>query len=301
MYDIIIIGAGPAGLTSAIYARRNNKKVLILEAKSYGGQIINTLNIENYPGIDKISGFDFATRLYKQVQKLGAEIKYEKAIEIKNYDDRKEVLTLNNIYETKTVIIATGSKNKSLGIDGEKDLVGRGISYCATCDGALYRRKDVAIVGGGNVALDDAIYMSNIANKVYLIHRKSKFKAEDTLIEKVKSIDNIEIITNSNLVSINGKDKLESIVLINKYDQKRIIEVSGLFVAIGRTPENDIFRKIINLDKSGYIIADEDCKTDVEGIFVAGDTRTKELRQIVTATSDGAIAASEAIKYINKK
>ena len=301
MYDIIIIGAGPAGLTSAIYARRNNKKVLILEAKSYGGQIINTLNIENYPGIDKISGFDFATRLYKQVQKLGAEIKYEKAIEIKNYDDRKEVLTLNNIYETKTVIIATGSKNKSLGIDGEKDLVGRGISYCATCDGALYRRKDVAIVGGGNVALDDAIYMSNIANKVYLIHRKSKFKAEDTLIEKVKSIDNIEIITNSNLVSINGKDKLESIVLINKDDQKRIIEVSGLFVAIGRTPENDIFKKIINLDKSGYIIADEDCKTDVEGIFVAGDTRTKELRQIVTATSDGAIAASEAIKYINKK
>ena len=296
MYDIVIVGAGPAGLTAAIYARRSNKKVLVLEANAYGGQIINTLDIENYPVERHISGFDFATKLYNQAIDLGSEVKFERVTEIINYDDKKEVVTSKNKYETKSIILATGAENRKLGIDREKELTGKGISYCATCDGAFYKNKDVAVVGSGNTAVEDALYLSDIVNKVYIIIRNETFKAEEVSVNELKNKKNVEIIYNSNVTKLNGETKLESIT-INDKDE---ISVSGLFIAIGRTPENENFKNIINVDEYGYIIAGEDCHTNVEGIFVSGDNRTKSLRQLVTATSDGAIAASEAIKYVNK-
>lgn len=301
MYDIIIIGAGPAGLTASIYARRANKKVLVLEANNYGGKIINTLNIENYPVEPNISGFDFANRLYNQAKDMGSEIVFEKVVDIKNNKDYKEVITKNNKYKSKTIIIATGSDNRKLGLANEDDLVGKGISYCATCDGAFYKNKDVAIIGGGDAAIEDAIYLSDIANKVYLIHRRDEFKAELSMIDKLKEKNNVEFILNSYVNNINATDKINSINVINNEDRKETeFKIDGLFIAVGQIPENQHFAKLINIDKTGYIEADETCHTNVEGIFVAGDTRTKQLRQLVTATSDGAIAATEAIKYINK-
>ena len=299
MYDIVIVGAGPAGLTSAIYARRASKKVLVLEAKNYGGQIINTLDIENYPVEAHISGFDFATKLYNQAKDLGAEIVFEKVIEINDKKKEKEVITTKNKYVSKAIILATGSENRKLGLENEKDLLGKGISYCATCDGAFYRNKDVAVVGGGNTALEDALYLADIASKVYLIHRRDEFRGEESTVNLLKEKDNIEFIFNSNISKLNAKEKLESIEIVNSDGTTKTINVDGLFVAIGRIPENENFSKLIKLDNFGYIIAGEDCKTNVPGIFVAGDNRTKEVRQLVTATSDGAIAATAAVKYIN--
>ena len=300
MYDIIIIGAGPAGLTASIYGKRNNKKVLVLEGSAYGGQIINTLDIENYPTQAHISGFDFATRLYNQAKDLGAEIKFEKVTEIKNLKNHKEVVTSKNTYETKTIIIATGAKNKKLGIKREDELIGKGVSYCASCDGAFFKKKDVAVVGGGNTAVEDALYLSNIANKVYIILRRDTFSAEEKNTKDLKSKKNVEIIINSNVIALNGDKRLESIDIENKDKRITNINVSGIFIAIGREPSNEIFKDLINLDKYGYIISNENCHTNIDGIFVAGDNRVKELRQLVTATSDGAIAANEAIKYVNK-
>ena len=295
MYDIIIIGAGPAGLTAGIYARRALKKTLILEAVSYGGQIINTLDIENYPIEEHISGFDFATKLYKQTKNLGAEVKYEKVVDIKDGEDYKEVITTKNTYQTKTIIIATGADNRKLGLDREKELTGKGISYCATCDGAFYRKKDVAIVGGGNTAIEDALYLSDIVNKVYLIHRRDIFRADKSLIEKLEEKKNIEYLYNSKITKINGDNKLESIEI----NSEKEIKIDGLFIAVGKVPETTNFAKVVDVNENGYIVADENCHTNIPGIFVAGDTRVKQLRQLVTATSDGAIAATEAIKYIN--
>ncbi len=296
MYDIIIIGAGPAGLTAAIYAKRARKKVLVLEAEAYGGQIINTLNIENYPAAPHIDGYTFATNTYNQAIELGAEVKFEKVINLEN-GNVKKVITTSNTYETKTIIIATGCGIKKLNLDNEDKFIGRGISYCATCDGAFYKGKDVAVCGGGNTAFEDALYLSDIAGKVYLIHRRDTFRAESALVDELKSKSNVEFVLNSNVVSLNGEDKLESITL----DNNRVVNISGLFVAVGRTPETEIFKGLVDIDPSGYIIASEDTHTNVEGIFVCGDARTKSLRQLVTAVSDGAVAANEAIKYVNSK
>ena len=299
LYDIIIIGAGPAGLTSAIYAKRANKNILVLEAKNYGGQIINTLDIENYPANEHISGFDFATNLYNQAKNLGAEIKFEKVVDINNLGKEKEVITTKNTYKTKTIIIATGSENRKLGLPNEDEFASKGISYCATCDGAFYKEKTVAVVGGGNTALEDALYLADLASKVYLIHRRDEFRGEESTINLLKEKDNIEFLYNSNVTKLNTKDRLESIEVTSNDGEIRTIDVDALFIAIGRIPENQNFAKLINLDNAGYIISNEYCHTNVEGIFVAGDNRVKELRQLVTATSDGAIAAVEAIKYIN--
>ena len=300
MYDIIIIGAGPAGLTAAIYARRALKKTLVLEALSYGGQIINTLEIDNYPSTPHISGFDLATNMYNQTKELGAEFIFEKAINIKRVKNHIEIETTKNRYQTKTLIIATGTENRKLGLEKENDLIGKGISYCATCDGNFYKNKEVAVVGGGNTALEDALYLSNIAKKIYLIHRRDTFRANEIEIEKCKKKKNIEFIYNSNIKKIIGEERLEAIEIENNHSETRIIKVSGLFIAIGKIPENENFKNIIQVDAAGYIKAKEDCHTNIEGIFVAGDTRTKELRQLVTATNDGAIAATEASKYLAK-
>lgn len=299
-YDIIIIGAGPAGLTAAIYTRRAAKSTLVLEAKTYGGQIINTLDIENYPVEPHISGVDFAKKLYNQATELGAEIEFEKATEIKDNGELKEVITEDGAYTTKTVIIATGLENRKLGLENEEKLIGRGVSYCATCDGAFYKGKKVAVVGGGNTALEDALYLADIAEKVYLIHRRDEFRGAEASVKKLKEKENIELVLNSRVTKLIADKKLQSIEVVNKDGSVKNLEVDGIFVAIGRTPETQGFANLIKLDEAGYIIGSENCHTNVEGIFVAGDTRTKELRQLVTATSDGAIAATEAINYINK-
>jgi len=299
MYDIIIVGAGPAGLTAAIYACRAKKSVLVLEAKTYGGQIITTADIENYPVEAHISGYDFATKLYNQTKDLGAEIVFEKVIDIKDGKE-KEVITTKNTYKCKALILATGADNRKLGLENEDELLGKGVSYCATCDGNFFKGKDVAVQGGGNTALEDAAYLSNICNKVYLIHRREEFKADEKNVKELQQKANVEFILNTTITKINGKDKLESIEIKNNQGENRILEISGLFIAIGRIPENQNFAKLINLNAGGYAVAEEDCHTNVPGIFVAGDNRIKLLRQLVTATSDGAVAATEAVKYINQ-
>ena len=300
MTDIIIIGAGPAGLTAAIYARRAAKSVLMLEAKGYGGQIINTPHIENYPVAAHISGFDFATKVYEQAKALGAEFKFEKALEIRDNGETKTVVTPKNEYEAKAVIIATGSENRKLGVEGEDRLIGRGISYCATCDGAFFRKKNVAVVGGGNTALEDALYLANIAEKVYLIHRRDSFRGEEATAEKLRQRDNIELVLNSQVTKLNAEKRLQSVEVTDKQGNTRTLEVSGLFVAVGRVPENKSFENLIELDGAGYAASAENCRTKTPGVFVAGDNRQKEVRQLVTAASDGAVAATEAVKYLNE-
>lgn len=294
MYDIIIVGAGPAGLTAALYALRANKKVLIFEANTYGGQIINAAKMENYPGIKSISGFDYATELYNQVMDLGAEIKYETVIRI---DENKNVITNNGTYNCKAIILATGAKNRKLGIKNENEYLGKGLSYCATCDGNFYKDKIVAVVGGGNTAITDAIYLSDIVSKVYLIHRKDSFRADEKYISELKQKHNVEFVLNTNIMRLYGDDILEGIELDNGLN----IALNGLFIAVGQEPKNEIFSNIINIDEKGYIISEDGVHTNVDGIYVAGDARVKELRQVVTAVSDGAIAATIAILEMKNK
>lgn len=302
MYDIIVVGAGPAGMTAAIYARRAARSVLVLEAVNYGGQIMNTPDIENYPVEAHISGFDFSTKVYEQAKSLGAEFVFEKVVEIRSEEDKKTVITPKNTYTAKAVILATGSENRKLGLDDEDRLVGRGVSYCATCDGNFYRNKVVAVVGGGNTALEDALYLSDLAKQVYLIHRRDSFRGEETNAARLKEKDNVEIIYNANVTKLISEKRLNAIEVTDKLNGNvRTIELNGLFIAVGRIPENQNFADLIKLDDAGYVIAGEDCHTSIDGIFVAGDNRTKMLRQLVTATGDGAVAATEAVKYINNK
>ena len=299
MYDIIVIGAGIAGMTAAIYGKRASKSVLVLEGASYGGQIINTTSVENYPAAPHISGFDLATEIYNQAKSLGAEFKFEKVLEIKDGGGEKSVVTKKNVYSGKTVIIATGSENRKLGLENEKALIGKGISYCATCDGAFYKNKTIAVVGGGNTALEDALYLSDIAEKVYLIHRRDVFRGDESTVEILRKKENVTFIYNSVVKKLNAGKRLESIEVENKDGSVETIEVNGLFAAIGRIPVNSEFSNLIELDGSGYIAASEDCCTNVPGIFAAGDNRTKEVRQLVTAAADGAVAASRAVSFVN--
>lgn len=299
MYDIIIIGAGPAGLTSAIYARRASKKTLVLEAKSYGGQIINTLDIENYPVEPHISGVDFATRLYNQAKDLGAEFEFEEVVAIERQKDVIIVKTEEESYQAKTVIIATGSDNKKLGLANEEELIGKGVSYCATCDGAFYKGKNVAVVGGGNTALEDAVYLADIASQVYLIHRRDEFRGDSAVVDRLKTKKNVELVLGYKVTKLNADKKLTSVEVTDENGKTKEIAVDGLFVAVGRAPANQNFADLIKLDESGHILSDENCHTNIEGIFVAGDNRTKKVRQLVTATSDGAVSAIEAVNYIN--
>ncbi|KIR01850.1 Thioredoxin reductase [Lachnospiraceae bacterium TWA4] len=299
--DIVIVGAGPAGLSAAIYGVRAGKSVLVLEAAAYGGQIINTPEIANYPGISNISGYEFATGLYEQATNLGAKVSYEKVVGIKEDKETglKVVVTDKNQYSCHSVILATGAKNRSLGLEHEKEWIGAGISYCATCDGAFYRGRDVAVAGGGSTALEDALFLSNYCNKVYVIHRRDEFRGEKKLQEALKQKDNVEFVLNSNVVKLNGTDELESIEVENKLTGARSqLDVEGLFIAIGQAPDNTVFSDLIELDGSGYIVATENCKTNVEGVFTAGDCRTKTVRQLTTAAADGAVAALAACEYI---
>ena len=298
-YDIVIVGAGTAGLSAAIYAVRAGKSVIVLEATTHGGQIVNTPEVENYPGIQKISGFEFANNLYEQAKSLGAEVVYEKVNSIEVNGEEKIVHTAKEDYQAKAVILATGAKNRPLGLEHEKEWIGAGISYCATCDGLFYRGKDVAVAGGGNTALEDAIFLTNYCRKVYLIHRRDAFRGEEKLLQTLKEKPNVEFVLNANITRLIGEDGVDGVEVEDKNThEKRVLDVMGLFVAIGQMPENSEFINVVDLDKGGYIEAKEDCKTKTKGIFTAGDCRTKKVRQLATAASDGAIAALAACEYI---
>lgn len=288
VYDCVIVGGGIAGLTASIYAVRGGLKTILIEKKQLGGQIVNSHNVSNYPGFLNISGYDLINKIKDQTISLGVEIVYDEVIEVLE----NEVLTKSTVYNTKTIILATGLERKSLGIEDE--YVGSGVSYCATCDGNFYKNRDVAVVGGGNTALEDALYLSNVASKVYLIHRRETFRGDKYLVDKIVNTANIEIIYNANLESINGNDVVENITL----DNGKTLKVSGVFIAIGNKANNEIINNILELDDNGFAIS-SDTTTRYPNIFVAGDMRTSELKQLVTASSDGAIAASKCIDYIN--
>lgn len=301
MYDIVIIGAGPAGLAAAVYGQRAEKKTLLIDEKGYGGQIINTPEVENYPAIQKISGFDFASSLYQQAADLGAELTFEKAVGIEDKGDIKIVKTEGGAYEAKAVIVATGAKNRPLGLEREEELTGKGVAYCATCDGAFYRGKAVAVIGGGNTALEDAEVLSSLAEKVYLIHRRDAFRGEESNVKRIQTKENVEILLNKIPTALLGEDKINGLEIEDKISGERtVLKLDGVFVAIGQMPDNEAFADQIQLDDKGYVAAGEDCLTKSKGIFVAGDCRTKNVRQLATAVSDGAVAALAAVEYINQ-
>lgn len=298
MYDVVIVGGGPAGLTAAIYAVRANKKVLVLEATACGGQIINTSKIENYPAAPDITGLEFGQTLQKQAEDLGVEIEFESVEKIIDNDISKLVITEDDQYKARSVIIACGTEPRRLGLENEDKYTGSGISYCATCDGSFYRNKVVAVNGGGNSALHEALYLSEIAEKVFLIHRRNEFRGSADLAEKVKKKDNVELILNANIVGLNGDKKLKSIT-ISHGNKTEELALDGLFVSIGRIPKAKGLIDDLELTEGDYVKADESCTTNIPGVFVAGDVRSKEIRQLVTATSDGAIAAEAALRYID--
>lgn len=300
MYDIVIIGAGPAGLSAAIYGQRAGKETLLIDAKGFGGQIINTPEVENYPGIKKVSGFELATNLYEQATELGAEIVYEKAVGIEDAGNHKKVKTESAVYDTKSVIIATGAKNRPMGLENEEKYTGAGVSYCATCDGAFFRGRDVAVIGGGNTALEDAEVLSGIADKVYLVHRRDAFRGEEANIKRLREKENVEFVLNSVPVELVGDMMISGLKVKNvKTEETITLLVQGVFVAIGQMPDNKDFADVAGLDEKGYVAAGEECLTRTPGIFTAGDCRTKKVRQLATAAADGAVAALAAVEYIN--
>ena len=298
--DILIIGAGPAGLTAAIYASRYGLNVAVFEKMSYGGQVSQTPEVDNYPGIKSISGFEFSQNIYDQALSTGAEIVMT---EIESFDITgrvKKITTTQGEYSGGAVIIANGARRRHLNCPGEEEFAGRGVSYCATCDGNFFKNQDVAIAGGGNTALEDALFLSNLCSKVYLIHRRNEFRGMKSLSDAVRARSNIELILDSTVESINGDSKVSSVTVKNTVSQSlNELNVSAIFVAVGTEPENKFFKEILKLDKRGYIDASEDCATTVPGVFAAGDTRAKPLRQIVTATADGATSAFMAANYLN--
>ena len=298
MEDVVIIGGGPAGLTAAIYIQRAGKHAVVLEGNAPGGQIINAAEVQNFPSIKSISGVDFAQNLYEQALSLGAEVRFVKAVGIEIKEDKKIVKTTKQDIEAKAIILATGASNKKLGVERENEFLGKGVSYCATCDGAFFKKKDVAVVGGGNTAVEDALFLSNYCNKVYLIHRRDFFRAEETFVEQIKKKKNVEFVLNSTVTKLIGDKVLEEIEVTDNNKNTRNIKVSGLFIAVGQVPGNGAFENLIKLDNFGYIVAQENCKTNIDGIFVAGDARTKQVRQLTTACSDGTTAAIAAVNYI---
>lgn len=301
MHDIIIIGAGPAGMTAGLYAKQARKNVLIFEKETYGGQILKADNVKNYPGFESISGYEYSTNLYNQIKNEGVEIKFEEVISIKDNIDYKEVITTKNTYKAKAIIIAAGAKSRQLGLNNEDKLIGKGISYCTACDGMFFKDKTVAIYGGGNSAVDGAIYLSDICSKVYYIYRQKELKEESLNIDILKSKENIEFILNTNITNLNGNNKLESITIKdNTTKEEKDLTIDGLFIEIGYVPVSSMCNNIIDIDDKGYIISNEECTTKIDGIFVAGDIKQKTIRQLTTACSDGTIAALNACKYINK-
>lgn len=298
MYDIIVVGAGPAGLTSALYALRSGKKVLIIEAETFGGQITMSPLVENYPGKAAMSGIEFSDSLMDQVSELGGEFELSRVLEIKN-GDTKTVITEDGEFTAKSVIIAVGAKHRALGLEKEEEFVGHGISYCAVCDGAFFAGKGVAVCGGGSSALVDALYLAGICEKVYLIHRRDAFRAEESLVKRVKEKENIELVLDAVPTKLIGENRLEGVEVTKKNGESLVLSVPALFVMIGMEPQNEGFKNVASLEEGGYFDSGEDCKTRTAGIFVAGDCRRKSVRQLTTAVSDGTNAAVEACEYID--
>lgn len=302
IYDIIIIGGGPCGLTASIYAGRSNLKTLLIEEYACGGQILNTYEIKNYPGFENISGPDLAGKMQKQAKDLNVEIKYEKVVGFDFDHKLKQIKTRRNKYFAKAVVLSLGASPRKLGIERESELVGRGVSYCAICDGGFFKDKTVAVVGGGNSAMEDAPYLTNIAKKTYLINRSEKFRAIQSLVDNMNSLKNqgkIDLLQNSVVTKLNGENKLESITIKNVLtSEEQNIAVDGLFIEIGRVPNTELLKNKLQLDEYGYIITDGNLMTSVSGVFAGGDVIKKNLRQIVTASSDGAIIATNAQNYL---
>lgn len=300
VYDIGIIGGGTAGMTAAVYGQRAGKRTIMIEGMNYGGQITVSPKVENYPGIASVSGAEFSMNLLDQAMGLGAETELEQVKGIHEEGGLKVIETEGKEYPCRTVIIATGVSHRHLGLEKEEKLMGAGVSYCATCDGAFFKGKDVAVIGGGNTALQDADFLSNYCNKVYLVHRRDEFRGEAGLVEPLKKKDNVEFVLSATVKDIVGENVVEGLVINNKKTGEDFqISVSGVFVAIGQVPDNQAFSGLVDLDETGFVAASEDCMTSRPGIFAAGDCRTKEVRQLTTAAADGAVAALAACKYIS--
>jgi len=297
MYDIIIIGCGPAGMTAAIYAARSNKKVLIIEKETIGGQMASSPLIENYPGFTSISGSELANNMFEQVNNLDVDFELEEVIEIID-GEIKTVVTDCNKYETKSVIIATGSKYRLLGLENEENLIGKGIHFCTACDGIFFKDKIVAVIGGGNSAIINALTLADICKKVYVIQNLSRLTCENILAANLKEKKNVEIIVNSTVKQIIGEDTLQSIIIETEGKEDEI-KLDGMFISIGLVPQSDFVKNILKINKYGYIESNN-CITSIPGIFVAGDCRDKAFRQVTISTSDGTVAATEAINYLNK-
>jgi len=302
MHDIIIVGGGPAGLTAAVYGLRAGMSVLVIEKNGFGGQIAYSPKVENIPGTKVISGAEFADQLTDQAMALGAAEIFGEATGADFTGGEKRVTIDGTEIACDTVILATGAKPRKLGIPGEDSFLGRGVSYCATCDGMFFRKKTVAVSGGGNTAFEDALYLSNLCEKVYIIHRRDSFRASAAGVKQAEARENIEFITESVITSLTGDKSLTGLEVKNvKTGEVTTLAADGLFVAIGRDPDTEAFRGLVETDPAGYILAGEDTKTSVPGVFAAGDVRTKPLRQIVTACADGACAAKAAEEYIREK
>ena len=299
--DLIIIGAGPAGLTAAIYAKRAGMDTLVIDETGMGGgQIVNTYEVDNYPGLIHINGFDMGMKFKEHATELGAEFADTAVNCVTKKDGKIHVSTDAGEYVSKAIIIATGATHRELGAPGEKELRGMGVSYCATCDGAFFRNRVTAVVGGGDVALEDALFLARGCSKVYLIHRRDEFRGAKVLADKVKAAENIEILYDSKVTNIIGDEAVEKIDVENvKTGEVKQVELNGIFIAVGMKPATETFKDLVELDESGYIVAGEDCITSCEGVFVAGDVRTKRLRQVITAASDGANAITSVSEYFN--
>ena len=302
VYDIIIVGSGPAGLTASIYASRANKKVLVIEKEAFGGMITHSPKVENYPGLGVISGLDLADKFVSQAMDLGVNFEFDEIKEINKENHEFKVIGEHKEYVSKSVILATGSKHRTLKLDNESKLVGKGISYCAVCDGPFYTGQDVTIIGGGNSAMQEALMLSSYCKSVTMIQNLSFFTGEKALQEQIEKTENIKVLFNKMVVGLLGEESLNAIVLQDQLSkQKEVFETSSIFVAIGQEANNEAFRNICDLDQQGFIVSDEMCNTKTSGVFVAGDCKVKKIRQVVTATSDGSIAALQAIKYLDNK
>lgn len=297
MFDVVIVGAGPAGMTAAIYLKRANKSVLVLEKEGIGGQIASSSLVENYPGYSSISGAELSNNMYEQVTNLGVDIELEEVLSIKK-DKTFTIVTDSNTYEAKSVIIATGAKYRLLGLENETNLIGGGIHFCVACDGAFYKEKVVAVIGGGNSAGVNAITLADICKKVYIIQNLETLTCEEALKKELLQKENVEVKYNTLVSKINGDEKLESIEITGD-NKKETLVIDGMFVAIGQTPQSALVKDMLKLDNYNYIETNE-CETTVEGLFVAGDCRVKKVRQLTTAVNDGTLAATLAINYLNK-
>lgn len=299
MYDLLIIGSGPAGLGAAIYGERAGLNLAVIDRSPIsGGQVLTTYEVDNYLGLPELSGSDMSERFREHADKLGVTFLMAEVQQVEDLGEKKVVHTDEGNFEAKAVILATGATHAMLGVEGEMKLAGMGVSYCATCDGAFFRGRTVAVVGGGDVAVEDAIFLAGICKKVYLIHRRDTLRAADSLQKKLMSLPNVEVLWNSEVSEIQGGDMVESLVILqNQTKEETILEVNGIFIAVGIIPNTEMFQGLVDMDEQGYILADESCMTSVPGIFAAGDIRKKALRQIITAVADGANAVNSVQVY----